>query len=58
MAEQGFIISFSGLDGSGKSTFVDFAVQWLRENTDRNITVADAMKPSKFHAQLKKPLKP
>ena len=51
--KAGILICFTGIDGSGKSTFIEYTYEWLKRNTERNITLCEGTKPSLFNRQLK-----
>lgn len=51
MSSTGILMSLCGIDGSGKSTYVDFLYETLQENFD--VVKCDAMKPSYFNKELR-----
>lgn len=51
--KKGIHITFSGLDGSGKTTCIEALSQYLNKNDSDEIYCMDGLKPSKYNVKLK-----
>lgn len=53
MKNNGLLICFSGIDGSGKSTYIKCVSEYLINEKKKNVIVCDAMKPCDYTERLK-----
>lgn len=52
MVENGFLISFSGIDGSGKSTLINCLKEYLNKIGILNVSICDAAKPCVYNNKI------